>query len=429
MTMPVTIAAHGLSKKFCPNFRRALVYAALDVAGEIVPALSARQQLRKGEFWALQDVSFELRAGEALAVIGHNGAGKSTLLKILYGLLQADAGTARVEGPVVGLIELGTGINPVLTACENIQLLGALHGLSRAAVEAMIPAVLDFGELNAVADVAVQSFSTGMRARLSYAFAAQMKPRVLLVDEVLAVGDLAFQRKCISHMQHFLSEGGTLLLVSHAAHHIQAICRRAMLLEKGKVVMIGNEAAVVRRYLEIRPPLPAAADGETTSDGLIDILSVSFERQGGGSLRTGAPARLEIRYDAGEGLTVLAGFSILSQDGFTCITSSFDMAGRTIAGEQGLFVCEIASLPIVAGRYLLRIMIGDALTQQLIPLGGRAAGMTIDIEDAADTLSNGQVGMGQILVIDAHWPHESQNDGHHAIANREDTQYPARTWS
>ncbi len=428
MTMPVTIAARGLSKKFCPNFRRALVYAALDVAGEIVPALSARQRLRKGEFWALQDVSFELRAGEALAVIGHNGAGKSTLLKILYGLLQADAGTARIEGPVVGLIELGTGINPVLTARENIQLLGALHGLSRAAVEAMIPAVLDFGELHAVADVAVQSFSTGMRARLSYAFAARMKPRVLLVDEVLAVGDLAFQRKCISHMQQFLSEGGTLLLVSHAAHHIQAICRRAMLLEKGKVVMIGNEADVVRRYLEIRPPIPAGADGiSAASDGLIDILSVSLERRGGGPLRTGAPATLEVRCDADEALTVLAGFSILSQDGFTCITSSFDMAGRTITGRQGLFVCEIASLPIVAGRYLLRIMIGDAVTQQLIPLGGTAASMTIDIEDAADTLSNGQVGMGQILVIDARWPHESQNDCRPAIA--EDEQHPAKASS
>ncbi len=398
------IQAHGLSKKFCPAFRRSLVYAALDIAGDLVPAVARGDALRKGEFWALRDVGFTVKRGEALAVIGHNGAGKSTLLKILYGLLQADAGSMRIEGRVVGLIELGAGINPLLTGRENIVLVAALHGLSRAEALGIVAEVLDFAELEHVADIVVQMYSTGMRARLSYAIAAMLRPGILLVDEVLAVGDVAFQRKCITHLQHFLAVGGALLLVSHAPYQIQAICSQAILLDHGEMIASGDVAQVMRRYLELRPMPSAVTDHDATAVAPIHVESIEIAHSDGGPVQRGGDVRIRMALNVHETLQVYCGFTILSRDGWTCITASFDTTGHALAPGAAIVECSIARLPLVEGQYLLRPLVADSVAHAMVPLAGPASGGTsFEVTGEPDMFSNARVQMGQLLAVDAEW--------------------------
>lgn len=411
MSGDIVIEAHGLGKKFCPALRRSLAYAAIDIASELLPGARDRDRLRRGEFRALNGIDLSVRRGEALALIGHNGAGKSTLLKILYGLLQPDTGSFRMSGSVVALIELGAGINPLLTARENILLVASLNGLSRARAASIIPDVLDFAELGHVADVAVRSFSTGMRARLSYAIAAMLRPDILLIDEVLAVGDLAFQRKCITHLQRFLASGGTLVLVSHAPHHVQAICSQAILLDHGEIVAAGDPAHVTRRYLEMRPAAGVQHEDGAT-DALIRIEDIAIEHRDGGTARSGEDATVRIRYDARGPLDAYCGLSIWSQDGWTCITSTFDPEALAIQPGPGTVDCAIARLPLVAGRYLVRLIFADRIAHARIPLGGPAGGGTIAaVEGQPGLFSNGQMQMGQLITIDADWtPHTLLRD-------------------
>lgn len=398
------VRVERLGKKFCPAFRRSLAYAARDIATTLVPGMAPGHGLRKGEFWALRDVSFTVARGEALAVIGHNGAGKSTLLKILYGLLRPEAGSVCVEGSVVGLIELGAGINPLLTGRENIVLVGALHGLSRRAATDIVDEVLDFAELGHVADTVVQMYSTGMRARLSYAIAAMLRPAVLLVDEVLAVGDLAFQRKCIAHLQRYLAEGGSLVLVSHAPYQIQAICSRAILLDRGEMVAAGEVADVMRRYLELRPAASAAPVDEGPGIAPIDIEDFEIGGADGGAVRRGGDMRMRMRLNVRESLHVYCGFTILSQDGWTCVTAAFDAAGHELAPGAATVECTIAGLPLVEGRYLLRPLIADSVAHALVPLSGPASGGTeFDVTGEADMFSNARLQMGQLVVVETAW--------------------------
>ena len=245
------ISVSHLSKKYCHELRRGLWYGVRDIAREIIPR-RGEAGLRPGEFWALDDVSFEVRRGESLAITGANGAGKSTLLKILYGILKPDRGEVRVSGRVEALIELGAGFNPVLTGRENVRVGAALHGLNARETAALMERVLDFSELGAFVDDPVQSYSSGMKARLAYALAANLDPDVLLVDEVLAVGDFAFQRKCVRHMQSYLAGGGALLFVSHNMYQMQAICERGFLLDHGRLTFEGSAVEMLNRLHELR---------------------------------------------------------------------------------------------------------------------------------------------------------------------------------
>lgn len=215
-----TLSVSNLSKKYCGDLKKALFYGLGDIAGE----MSGRQwwagRLRPGEFWALDDISFDVRRGEAVAVIGRNGAGKSTLLRVIYGLLKPDMGQVRIAGRSEAIIELGTGFNPLLTGRENIEVGASLHGLDPDATGRLLEAVIDFAELAEFIDAPLLSYSSGMKARLAYSLAAHLGPDLLLVDEALAVGDLAFQHKCIRHMRQFVQGGGSLLLVSHNVQQI-----------------------------------------------------------------------------------------------------------------------------------------------------------------------------------------------------------------
>jgi lipopolysaccharide transport system ATP-binding protein len=234
MTITDTLVkVDGLSKKFCRSLKKSLWYGLRDLGNEICGRRHGGG-LRPDEFWAVQDVSFELKRGECLGLIGRNGAGKTTLLRMLNGLIKPDAGRIEMRGRVGALIALGAGFNPILSGRENIYVNASVLGLSQRGIDAKIEEIIDFAEIGEFIDMPVQTYSSGMTVRLGFAVASTLKPDVLLLDEVLAVGDANFRSKCWRRIGELLSDAA-VILVSHEAYAISRVCDRAILLEKGRM--------------------------------------------------------------------------------------------------------------------------------------------------------------------------------------------------
>jgi lipopolysaccharide transport system ATP-binding protein len=247
------VRVEGVSKIFCRSLKRSLHYGLLDSLGDILPVRRRKHDengesiLRKEEFWAVKDVSFELRRGECLGLIGPNGAGKTTLLKMLNGLIKPDKGRIEMHGRVGGLIALGAGFNPILTGRENIYVNGSILGLSKKEIEDKLDEIIDFSELREFIDSPVQSYSSGMAVRLGFAVASSLNPDVLLLDEVLAVGDFAFRQKCFERIGSLMHKAA-VVFVSHQAHEVRGLCDHALYLSRGRSVYFGQVSTAFERY-------------------------------------------------------------------------------------------------------------------------------------------------------------------------------------
>ena len=208
-----------------------------------------KRELMFQEFLALKNINFTVKRGDSWGLIGKNGSGKSTLLKLISGIIRPYQGNVTVNGSISPLIELGAGFDPELTAKENIFLNGALLGYSKRFIESHFQEIVDFAELNDFIDVPIKNFSSGMSARLGFAIATVQKPDILIVDEVLAVGDFAFQQKCKERMEHLLSNGTTLLFVSHSIEQVKELCSNAIWINNGEVRAIGDTYSVSQEYI------------------------------------------------------------------------------------------------------------------------------------------------------------------------------------
>ncbi|UAB74703.1 ABC transporter ATP-binding protein [Mesoflavibacter sp. SCSIO 43206] len=235
----VLVKVEGLSKKFCKDLKTSLWYGVKDLMTGIGGSTNERM-LRPKEFWAVKDINFELRRGECLGLIGHNGAGKSTLLKILNGLINPDAGKVTIKGRVGALIELGAGFNPILSGRENIYNNGAILGFTRQEIDQKLDAIIAFAELEEFIDMPVQHYSSGMKVRLGFAVASQLEPDVLIIDEVLAVGDLGFVLKCFKTIDHILPNTA-VIFVSHNMPMVSRICTHIILMDKGMSKFNGSD--------------------------------------------------------------------------------------------------------------------------------------------------------------------------------------------
>lgn len=235
----ILVKVEGLSKKFCKDLKTSLWYGMQDLFSNVSGGKRERD-LREKEFWALKDINFELRRGECLGLIGHNGAGKSTLLKILNGLINPDAGKVIMKGRIGALIELGAGFNPILSGRENIYNNGAILGFTRKEIDTKLEEIIDFAEIGEFIDMPVQHYSSGMKVRLGFAIAAQMEPDVLLIDEVLAVGDIGFVLKCFKKIDSILPSTA-VIFVSHSMPKISRICNQIILLDRGEIRYSGKE--------------------------------------------------------------------------------------------------------------------------------------------------------------------------------------------
>jgi len=246
----VLIKVEGVGKKFCRDLKKSLWYGAQDIVAELAPGLNNAERhatLRPQEFWAVDNVSFELRRGECLGLIGRNGAGKTTLLKMLNGLIKPDKGRIEMRGRVGALIALGAGFNPILTGRENIYVNASVLGLSKKAIDNKIDEIIDFAEIEEFIDSPVQTYSSGMQVRLGFAIATAINPDVLIIDEVFAVGDRPFRQKCFSRLGK-LREMCCMIFVSHQMEHVTRMCERCLLLDKGKASHFLSVLEAINEY-------------------------------------------------------------------------------------------------------------------------------------------------------------------------------------
>ncbi len=236
------IKVEGVSKKYCKSLKRSMLYGIQDIAKNTLGKQLNTEDLRKDEFWALDDISFELKRGECLGLIGPNGSGKSTLLKVINGIITPDKGRIEVRGRIGALIEVGAGFHPMLTGRENIYINGTILGLQKKEIDKNFDEIVHFAEIEEFIDTPIKNYSTGMRVRLGFAIAAQMRPDVLLIDEVLAVGDMGFVIKCLNHIRR-LMDHSAVILVSHQMQSIARFCTRIITLKNGNSICDTNKVS------------------------------------------------------------------------------------------------------------------------------------------------------------------------------------------
>lgn len=242
------IKANGVSKKFGLTLQQSMQFGLRDVARKLAGRSNTSGVLRQGEFWAVKDVNFDLYGGEALGIMGVNGCGKTTLLRILNGVYAPDAGRIQIRGRVGALIAAGAGFAPMLTGRENVYVNGTLLGLSTKEIDGLMDEIIAFSELGHFIDLPVKNYSSGMYVRLGFAIAALSRPDVLLMDEVLAVGDLNFQKKCFDQILQLKRQGTAIVLVSHSPGAIWSVCDRGLFMDRGKVLVDGAVENVIRAY-------------------------------------------------------------------------------------------------------------------------------------------------------------------------------------
>jgi lipopolysaccharide transport system ATP-binding protein len=321
------------------------------------------------DFWALRDVSFDVQPGEVIGVIGRNGAGKSTLLKILSRITEPTSGEARIRGRVASLLEVGTGFHPELTGRENIFLNGTILGMTKGEVQSKFDQIVDFAEIEKFIDTPVKRYSSGMYVRLAFAVAAHLEPEILIVDEVLAVGDAAFQKKCLGKMEEVSGKDGrTVLFVSHQMAMISNLCSRCILMENGRMKALGPTDEIVRQYLAAgfgATGVRLAERKDREGSGRVKFEEFWLEDMQGARLTaaaTGHPAKLCLSYRAQAGSEVkdlMVAIAVFSSTG-VCVTqlcntySGFDLP--RIHGGTGVVECVIPKVPFNRGRYTCNII-------------------------------------------------------------------------
>ena len=382
----IAVNVEGLGKKFYIGGMQKSFYRLTDQLTDMVVAPFRRAgNLMRGRasgaaelnetFWALKNISFQIKSGEVVGIIGRNGAGKSTLLKILSGISDPTEGYADIYGRVGSLLEVGTGFHPELTGRENIYLNGAILGMKRAEIDGKLDEIMAFAEIDKFLDTPVKHYSSGMFVRLAFSVAAHLEPELLIVDEVLAVGDMAFQRKCLGNMDDVAHEGSTVLFVSHNMGLLQQLCERGIFLQQGTVHTDGTITEAVDAYLQTLEQAKSQDLSKRTDrkgQGQVRLIGTEITNHNAespSSLKTGHPAQF-----------VFCVNGIVP--GMGCNFFIYDTIGQPITSFQskvrgpddisdintGLkFVCELDELLLLPGRYRIDVaIVGDNLLQDFI---------------------------------------------------------------
>jgi lipopolysaccharide transport system ATP-binding protein len=319
-------------------------------------------QATREEFWALKDVSFEIKQGEVVGIIGRNGAGKSTLLKVLSRITEPTSGRVEIDGRVASLLEVGTGFHQELTGRENIFLNGAILGMTKAEIKRKFDEIVAFSEVERFLDTPVKHYSSGMYVRLAFAVAAHLEPEILIVDEVLAVGDVEFQRKCLGRMSHVAHSGRTVLFVSHNMAAVQSLCRSAILLENGRVRAIGSPAELIPSYASnlSAKSFPVADRTDREGNGQVRIENFRILDSEGSELHRvmpGQPIIFEISYRASAtDLRVMASIDIETMEGVRITTlwsGLYNSQFRT--QREGKLYCRLDEVALRPSDYSLNI--------------------------------------------------------------------------
>jgi lipopolysaccharide transport system ATP-binding protein len=333
-----------------------------------------RMSTRRGAqpFWALSGVNLDVMRGSTTGIIGRNGAGKSTLFKLLAGITTPTRGRITLRGRLAALIEVASGFHPELTGRENVLLSGAILGMTRRDVVAKLESIVEFAGIGAFIDTPVKWYSSGMYVRLGFSVAAHLDPDIMLVDEVLAVGDAEFQARCLDRVQELRRRGVTMLIVSHDLTAIAQLCDRAILLEAGQVAADGLPAAVVADYHRrvTTEEVNAGGFAPIAREGALKVASLLIDvpgRDGALSIRPGDPLRVTLQYTAARPLRIAVELSYYSSDGRTLMARASTADRAVVAGPPGggvEFNCPM--LPLAAGSYHIGAVVRDADTSAVI---------------------------------------------------------------
>lgn len=365
---PIAIEAKALSKSFrIPTHR-------VDTLKERFTKPFAAREYR--QLHALDEVSFEIRQGEFFGIVGRNGSGKSTLLKLLASIYRPDAGSIRMAGRLAPFIELGVGFNAELTARENVVLNGVMMGLTPQEARSRLGAVLEFAELEDFVDLKLKNYSSGMLVRLAFSVMMQADADIMLIDEVLAVGDAAFQQKCADAFHEMKAQGKTIVLVTHEMSTVETYCHRAMLISDGHIQYVGDPAEVGRRYLRLN--FDKGSDGglapETEANADVALIDARVEDDSGNqrsSVEQGRPIRLRVDLRAKRYIEELdVGFVIVNADGVGVTQFGGPIRGngskRSLdSGDTATIRVEIAN-PLTAGRYFIHLGVNVAGTAKIL---------------------------------------------------------------
>ncbi len=385
--------------------------------GKFYPALHTRNLLRylfpfnlrsrDGDFWALRDVSFELEAGKVLGIIGRNGSGKSTLMQMVAGLLQPSTGTVEVEGKTAALLELGAGFNPDFTGRENVMLSGTIYGYTREEVEERFDRIVEFADIGAHLDHPVKTYSSGMFARLAFAVAIEVNPQLLLVDEILSVGDIGFQARCYRRIEKLKETGTSILFVSHDLSAVQMLCDEAILLERGRMMARGKPKDVTDTFLEMvsmqQQKLPGVLASEDVGAKVTfsDVALYDEDGRQTANPRAGefhrVKAVLKTHVDI---VHPVISVQLKTMMGFVVYDHSTLVANQPVRplvkGDEVEIVCDL-HLHICPGPFRLGLGVADMRGEMPVTLGGSEA---IAFEAISDRRAYGLANLDATIHID-----------------------------
>ena len=417
----IVIKVENLGKKYTIGHQDRESYTALrdlitngakSIAQKIINPKSIRNSNTE-TFWALNDISFEIKQGDKVGIIGRNGAGKSTLLKVLSRITEPTKGRIKIKGRVASLLEVGTGFHPELTGRENIFLNGAILGMGKIEIKKKFDEIVAFAEVEKFLDTPVKRYSSGMYVRLAFAVAAHLEPEILVVDEVLAVGDVQFQKKCLGKMKDVSKEGRTVLFVSHNMSAIESLCSRGIFLQSGQVNFDGTSEEAIKRYLEqaynTDRKLLLEKRQDRSGSGKIRASSLRFLTENGEvvtSLQSGKNYYFEIGYFNNSGQTlndIIVSLDIFDEKDVRLLLfrNNFTNSNICVNPDRGYILCNINNLPLAKGTYRINLFIsyGDLETLDLIE---NAASLVVDGGDFFGTGNSGLPNHCKILAA-AEW--------------------------
>lgn len=416
--MSFAIRVENISKRYAINVVKTRHDTLRDEIACVVKGLFTRGGYGLGPtqaFWALRNVSFEVKPGEVIGVIGRNGAGKSTLLKILSRITAPTSGSAEIHGRVGSLLEVGTGFHTELTGRENIYLNGAILGMKKSEIDRKFDDIVTFAEVGQFIDTPIKRYSSGMHVRLAFAVAAHLEPEVLIVDEVLAVGDAAFQKKCLGKMEGVAKEGRTVLFVSHNMAAVENLCQRVIVLNNGEIAFAGETRPGIEQYFQIvggdrSGDCPFQVDLSTHPGRPANyrpiLTSVELCNGDGrplmGGLKIGGALKVALRFRSGSPICNVdagLGFETLSGQRVFTAHTAFEPSRSDIEcmGER-MFICEIPSLNLVPGIY--KILVALAIGGELSDLVEDA--IRIEVIDT-DYYGTGKTPWNGLIVLKHHW--------------------------
>lgn len=356
------IRVEAASKKYSRSLRHVMTYGAQDIAKDLIGIRTRSDQLRGGEFWAVNDVSFEVKRGETVGLIGSNGSGKSTLLKMLNGIFMPDKGRIEIRGRISALIEVGAGFHPMLTGRENIYINGSILGMSKREIDRTFDEIVNFSGINDFIDSPVKHYSSGMYVRLGFAVAVHSNPDILLIDEVLAVGDINYRLKCMEKIKEFQRSGKSIIFVSHDISAVKKICQRCVWIQNGEIKKIGNANETADLFADhMRKIRSTFVENTSVQSEFLKILGVFSEGSNGEKkedFNYGDTVCIRIQYELSKPIYGLVfGIALFSGDNICVSALNTGIDGIKLKETPGRNeVCiEYPAINLLAGTYYFDI--------------------------------------------------------------------------